>query len=162
MTNDIALPKDYKPFPKLIICGNTLINVQIPFEIDGETPLLIGDNGAPKIWLSAPASPPAKMWHQIVRTNRSLHEAVKVIGAGTQEISVTVSNRTILNLSKRPDGISEVTELDLRPIGLNIFGNINKLMVGTNQLVNNTFQNVRIMVGIGEKRKNPPNNSIQK
>jgi hypothetical protein len=149
MTNDIALPRDYTPFPTLVLCGNTLINVQIPFEIEGEIPLLIGNNEAPKIWLSAPAQPPAKRWNQIIRANRLLHKAANILGSGTQELSVTISNTMVLKLRKMPNGIPEVTDLDLRPLGLIIYGDTSSLMIGTNKLVNNTFKNVRVMVGIG-------------
>ena len=148
--NDDALPKDYNPFPKLIICGNTLINVKIPFEVEGQIPLLIGNNETPKIWLSVPEPPPAKKWHQIVRTNRALHKDARVIGVDTAEISVWVINKKVLSLTKREDGVPEVTELDLRPLGLNIFGDTTKLMIGTNKLINNTFKNVRVMIGVGK------------
>lgn len=162
MTNDISLPRDYKPFPKLIICGNTLINVEIPFEIDGNIPLLIGDVETPKIWLSARAPAPEKRWHQIVRANRSLHKAAKVVGAGSHEISVTIDNASVIRLQKRSDGTPEVTELDLRPLGLNIHGDNTTLMIGTNQFDNNTFQNLRTMVAIGEGKNRPSNKSIQR
>jgi len=146
--NDINLPKGYKPFPKIIVCGNTLINVQILFETYGEIPLLIGDDNSPKIWLKAIISPQQRKFLQIVRANKALHESVKVIGVGTYNISVTISNKTIISLHKNIEGIPEVTKLDLHPIGLKIEGDNNKLMIGSNQLVNNTFNNLRTMVGI--------------
>jgi len=149
MKNDINLPKGYKPFPKIIVCGNTLINVQILFEIFGEIPLLIGYDNSPIIWLTAVISKQEKKFLQIVRANRALHESVRVIGGGTYNISVTISNKTIISLHKNSDGIPEVTKLDLHPIGFNIEGDNHKLMIGSNRLENNTFNNVHTMVGIG-------------
>jgi hypothetical protein len=150
MTQDISLPKDYKAFPKIIICGNTLINVQIPFEVEGQVPLLIGNDDGPKIWLSARPPQPGMPWQPIVRANRSLHEAAAIIGAGTAEVSVTIGAIKILSLQKRPDGIPEVILLNLRPLGLHIYGDSSKLVVGGNQFTNNTFENVYVMVGIGQ------------
>jgi hypothetical protein len=150
MTHYISLPKDYKAFPKIIICSNTLINVQVPFEIEEEVPLLIGSDGEPKIWLSARSPKPDMPWQLMIRANRSLHTAAVITGAGTEEVSVTVSGTKVLTLVKRPDDIPEVTYLDLRPVGLNIYGDNSKLMVGTNPFSNKTFQNVNVMVGIGK------------
>ena len=152
MTHYISLPKDYKAFPKIIICGNTLINVQVPFDIENEVPLLIGSDGEPKIWLSARPPRTDMPWQPMIRANRSQHTAAVIIGAGTEEVSVTVGGTKVLTLIKRPEGIPEVTYLDLRPVGLNIYGDNSKLMVGTNQLSNKTFQNVNVMVGIDKEK----------
>jgi hypothetical protein len=146
--NDIDLPKDYKPFPKIIICGNTLINVQIPFEVYGDIPLLIGDGNSPKIWLKAMTSRQERKFREIVRANRALQASVTVSGAGTYDISVTVPNMTIIRLHRNTEGIPEVTKLDLRPIGLSIQGDSEKLAIGSQLLTENTFENVRTMVGI--------------
>ena len=146
--SDQLLPKDYQPFPKMVMCGNTLIDVRVPFEIDGKVPLLIGNNGKPRIWLNAPPSGPGLNWQPVVRANRSLHRAAVVTGAGTDMVSVTVKGLDVLSLMKGSDDIPEVIKLDLRPLGLNIYGDAKKLTVGMNQLIQNTFRNVRVMVGI--------------
>ena len=149
MISNIKLPKDYKPFPKIIVCGNTLIGVQIIFELFGEIPLLIGYDNSPKIWLKAVISKQHRQFLEIVRSNKSLHKSVKVIGGGTYNISVTISNKTIISLHKNNEGIPEVTKLDLHPIGFNIEGDSQKLMIGSNRLEENTFSNVHTMIGIG-------------
>lgn len=151
MSNEIQVPKNYEPMHKLVLCGNTLINVNIPFEAEGGIPLLIGANGDPQIWLNARPPKPGMPWSPIIRQNRTLHPAAKLIGLGTGSIEVEIQGTRVLVLAKQPDGTFEVIRLDLRPLGLNIHGDSTKLMVGTNQLVSNTFQNVNVMVGIGTR-----------
>ncbi len=140
MRQDIALPEEYRPYTKIIICGNTLINVEIPFAIEGQVPLLIGNNGNPKIWVIARAGEGhLQLWQPIISSNRSLHNAVAVTGADTENISVTVGGTIILSVHKRLDGIPEVTQLNLMPIGLKIYGDNSKLFVGSNEFFGNTF-----------------------
>ncbi|OQX52697.1 MAG: hypothetical protein B5M53_08015 [Candidatus Cloacimonas sp. 4484_209] len=78
MDQRIHLSREHKPFDYLILCSNILVNVQIPFEIDGNVPLLIGRNEPLQIWLSAPSSQSEIKWIPLVRQNRSLHKAVVV------------------------------------------------------------------------------------
>ena len=152
MNKNIELPNNYKPFPKMILCGNTLIDVKIPFEVEGGVPLLIGSNDEPQIWLNARPPKRDMQWYPIVRKNRSLHESAKIKGLGTEIISVEIQEKTVIRLEqKQPDTI-EVVDLDLRPLGLNIYGDKSKLMVGSSQLISNTFNNVYVMIGIGEKQ----------
>jgi len=54
-------------------------------------------------------------------------------------------------VSKISDNSASVVQMDLRPIGLNIYGDESHLVVGTHQLVSNTFQNVYVMIGIGKE-----------
>ena len=156
----MTLPKDYNPFPKIIICGNTLINVEIPFEVEGKIPFLVGNDGKPKIWLNIPSAQ-SGMLQPLIRANRSLHKAVNVKGDGTDKLSVSVNGKNIINLTKTSDGIPEVDQLDLRPIGLNIFGNSSTLNIGGHKLSGNTFENVRVMIGIGNNKEKSSNNSVE-
>jgi hypothetical protein len=153
MNGDIRLPKNYKPARKLTLCGNTLIDVNIPFEVDGGIPLLIGTNGEPQIWLNARPSSHGKPWPPIIRQNRSMHKAAEIRGVGTDNIIINVQGTKVLTLEKHEPDTLKITELDLRPIGLNIYGDRSKLVVGTNQLVSNTFENLNVMIGIGRNNK---------
>jgi hypothetical protein len=45
-----------------------------------------------------------------------------------------------------------INQLDLRSLGLNIYGTEFGLTIGENKLFANTFENVRTMVGIGPPR----------
>ena len=150
MNQRIRLPKEYKPFDQLALCGNTLINVPVPFEVDGYIPLLIGRNQLPKIWLNAPSPKPGLEWTPLVRQNRSLHKAVRLIEQ-ENEIIIKINSIEILRVLKISNNSANVVQMDLRPIGLNIYGDKSHLVVGTHQLASNTFQNVYVMIGIGKE-----------
>jgi hypothetical protein len=171
MNRNFSLPKDYQPFPKLVICSNTLINVDVPIIVEENFPILIG-KGEPvlirkgektKIWLNLSPGTKGKSWQPLIRANRPLHKSVKVHFEDRGTIFVYVGNSHILTF-KEDDIIPEITHLDLRPIGLNIYGN-NKdgLNVGTKKLMGNIFQDVQVMLGNGlEKRHriNPKCSSV--
>ena len=150
MTHVDALPKDYRPFPKIIVCSNMLINVQIPFEVNGQVPLLIGNAKSIKVWLNIVPSEKNKSWQPLIRANRSMHPAASVQPSQGNELSVKLDRHTVLRVVKDTQGTPEVILLDLRPVGLNIHGNQQGLTVGVNHLSRNTFENVRVMVGIGD------------
>lgn len=152
MKQDLQVPKNYKPLSRLTLCSNTLIDVQVPFEIEGGVPLLIGGNGEPEIWLNARPPKPDMEWYPVIRQNRPLHKEAQIQGVGGELISITIQGTRVLTLEKREGNVLEVTELDLRPIGLNIHGDRSGLMVGSTQLVSNTFSNVYVMVGIGDRK----------
>lgn len=149
MSSEVQVPKNYQPPHKLVLCGNTLINVHIPFKLDGGVPLLIGANAEPQIWLNARPPKPGMPWLPLIRQNRTLHDAVKVSGIGTGSITVEAQGATVLVIAKQQDGTFEVTTLDLRPMGLNIYGDSTELTVGTQKLASNTFENVHVMMAIG-------------
>lgn len=112
MTTDWSLPKSYRPYHKIIICGNMLVGVMIPFEINGNVPILIGTNRKPKVWLYAPAGEPDSLWQPVVKANRSLHTAILVKGVGTKTLSIVVGDVKVLKLIDQADGTPEVTHLD--------------------------------------------------
>ena len=150
MNQSIRLPKEYKPFDELDLCGNTLINVPVPFEVDGYVPLLIGRNDIPRVWLNAPPPKSGTGWIPLVRQNRSLHRSVKAIEQENVVI-IKINAMEILRVIKLSNSSANVVQMDLRPIGLNIHGDESHLVVGTHVLVSNTFQNVHVMIGIGKK-----------
>lgn len=69
MKERIDLPKPYTPFHEMVLCSNRLIDVQIPFEVDGGIPLLIGQAQDPLIWLNARPASPGQPWQPVVRQN---------------------------------------------------------------------------------------------
>lgn len=69
---------------------------------------------------------------------------------GTPIILLTASEVTVLDILLHEKAPPEVVALDLRPVGLDIHGDSLGLMIGSNQLKNNTFKNVYVMVGIGK------------
>jgi hypothetical protein len=153
MINEIQLPEDYQPVDTLILCSNILVNVRIPFEVEGGVPILVGKNGRPQVWLYARPPSPEMPWLPVVRQNHSLHKKVCVHEMGKSAITVVIQGVTVLAVEKREVNRVEVVELDLRPFGLTIYGDNTKLMIGSHTFAKNTFTNLEVMLRIGGSPK---------
>jgi hypothetical protein len=140
MNNKISLPKDYIPFSRLQICSNNLISIPTPFAIYDNPVLLIGYGKTPLIWLSAPIAPNSKQWRFIVEANKSLNPVVYVhVNEEQNSVLVRIGDITIINAITESEGSAKVELLDLRPIGLNIYGSSSELKIGTNTISNSAF-----------------------
>lgn len=158
MENKNDIPKEYIPFEELVICSNTMINGKVPFEINKHIPLLIGKANFPLIWLYVPRNMELNTWDELVKENnvvnkRQFRNFLIEVEKRDADNSVMIRRleKTIINVRKESDIKANVTALDLRPLGLNIFGNEDGLHVGGQNFVRNTFKNVQTMIAIGNK-----------
>ena len=144
------LPSDFVPFREVNVCGNKMTGGKAPFVVGSNIPLLVGKNTHPKLWLSAPKDPKATDWIDLIIGGKAMHPQVKVLSSeDRREISVQFRRQSILELRVvTPDSV-EIPFLDLRPVGLNIFGDSNVLNVATNALSANSFQGA-YMVKLGK------------
>ncbi len=144
------LPDGFKPYHTMIICSNKLINVPVPFNVRGFAPLVIGkDHERSLIWLYANVGRDKKgyQWTPLLERNKPVNDGVKLVKIKKNN-KIVVQKNLVAELDVQEDCLI-VGKLDLRPIGLNIYGDENQLTVGTNKLTNNTFQNMPAMIGIG-------------
>lgn len=146
--NSYILPEDYMPFPEIVICSNKLINGTIPITISKHIPFLVGFGDIPLIWISGPVSKDGSLWREIVAKNQPIDDRANIIEEDNN-ISILYDNNIIINVIKLSDNKAEILYLDLRPIGLDIFGDINGLFISKSNLFNNSFKNVFIMIGLG-------------
>lgn len=143
------LPENYTPYNELIICGNILINVKVPIELNKKIPFLIGKGDIPLIWFSIPVTKDAKNWQEIVVKNESLNKKVSIITSEEDSsVIVKADNHILICVKKISDEKAVVSILDLQPLGLNIHGDTNGLYIGKSLLSKNTFNNVHTMIGI--------------
>ena len=151
MKKEFSFPEHYSPYDELHLCGNTLINVKIPFLI-GETPLLlIGKNIVPQVWLSAQRLPGSKEWKYIVEENRSLNPAVYVdVQDEKRTVDVLVSNIIILKAVAESPKKAVIEVLDLRPIGVNLYGDGSGLSLATKKFTGNSVVNSQVAFALGK------------
>lgn len=143
------LPDDFKPYKKLNFCSNILIDCKFLLSIGDKIPILIGSNKKPLIWLSAIIDPKKKHYQDLVVASEAIHPLVTISENGSL-LNIFAKNQLILSIkSDQPDS-ALIDNIDLRPIGINIFGDEKVLNVGTNKFSSNTFQNVETMIGFGE------------
>ncbi|UDM18427.1 hypothetical protein [Vogesella sp. XCS3] len=143
------LPVDYKPYDYLNFCSNVINGGGHIFAVGKTLPLLIGVGPAPRVWLQAVAAPGSKEFVPIVADSISTHPAVSVETMGSK-IVVSVHGKIVLKAETKGDLKASVSEIDFRPLGLNVIGSPMGLSLGGMQLSRNTFTNVGIAFGLGE------------
>jgi hypothetical protein len=146
MINEESLPSSYIPFRKLTICSNLLENGKVPVLISGNIPFLVGKGNKPKVWINMLPQQGSDESKPIVRENLSLHPQVEVVEKNNI-VEVTVNDKTLIEVKKISNNEAVISKLDLRMIGIAIYGDSKSLKVGGNSMSKNTFKNVNCMIG---------------
>ena len=144
------LPQQFKPFQELIVCSNKFIDGTVIIEAHKTPALLVGQGKYPSVWLLALMTDERKGWAYIVKDNDASLDSVIVAHPDDATTVIFVNKSMVLVARKESDQKAEITQVDLRPIGLNIYGNREGLNVGTNLLRSNTFAGVYAMIGVGD------------
>lgn len=143
-----SLPKYFKPYQNLSFCSNSILGGGHIFAMGDVLPLLIGVGPSPRVWLQAVAAPGSKEFVTVVADSKATHPAVDVTVDGVKVI-VSVQGIAVLTVEAKNDQRAVVSEVDFRPLGLNVFGNSSSLNLGGMQLSNNTFSGVNVAFGLG-------------
>jgi|GEM_PF-990245 hypothetical protein len=155
MKIDYKLPHEYTPFQKLNLCNNALQGVQIPLTFNNIPVLLIGKGDIPRIWLSAPSNQKDLIWNYAVIDNKSISPAIRVgIDPKSSEVCLEVDKIEILRVQATSAEEANIKKLDLRPIGINIYGSETELTVGNMKILQNTFLNSIVAVATGSTSGN--------
>lgn len=141
--------EDLDIYEKLTICSNLLINTVHIFQNQtGWRPLVIRKGKIPRVWLSA-----------MVKGNDNLHTVIDLINdsePSNDEFSIEKSkygfqikyqSKVLVKAGNHDNSSLEIIEIDLRPIGLNIFGDHKSLSLGGNTMSQNTSKNGSVMFG---------------
>ena len=141
-------PKGYVPYSLLSVCGNKLTGGAKILAVGDTFPILIGKGSKPQIWLMAIASPNDKKFISIVEASISQHSFVRVEEVGRQLV-VKVQGATVLKVEQTGDDQALVSEIDMRPLGLNVFGGVSELNAGGMSFSNNTFSGGGTLISFG-------------
>lgn len=141
------LPTNYQPYQSINFCSNSILGGGYIFAMGEVLPLLIGIGTPPRIWLQAVSTPGSQEFTTIVNDSNSMHPAVSVRAEG-EKVVILVQGRTILRAESTGKQSVTVSEIDFRPIGLNVFGNSSSLSIGGMQLSHNTFSRVGVAFGL--------------
>lgn len=143
------LPKEFYPFEELDICGNQFIRGQVPIRIEDKIPFLIGKGEVPLIWLNAPVTKDGHKWQEVIVKNDSFNKKVDVvISKDTVSILTKGKTFTIIKVNKISNDLAEIITLDLRPLGLSIYGDSTGLHIGTHSFTNTIFEGVHTMIAM--------------
>lgn len=148
MLPEFTLPKEYFRISTKIICSNTLIDCEAIAAVKGIPPILIGNGTVPIIWLRAFDQQGKSL--ELVRANKSRNPHI----SSTEDIFnkttiVSIGSLIIAHSQMTNESTCIVRTLDLRPIGINMFGNEKELNLGGSSFVNNTFQGATYAIGLG-------------
>lgn len=144
------LPLSYKPFQNLRLCGNEIIGGANIFGIGEVLPLLIGSGEEALVWLQIPIaskSPKNRKFFTVVEASIPKHQAFKVLSDG-DFLTVSLGGDILVRVKVLSPDSAEVDKLDLRPVGMNLFGDSHQLQVGGMTLSSNTFQNVGTAIAL--------------
>jgi hypothetical protein len=143
-----SIPTGFRAYQSITICSNEVIGGGHLFSMGDVLPLLIGVGPKPMIWLQAVAVPNSKEFITIVDASVATHPAVRV-SEGGGKVTVVIGGKTVLAVEALSDQKAIISELDLRPIGLNVHGNASMLYVGGMQISRSTFAGVGTAFGFG-------------
>lgn len=147
----LETPTAYRPFVRLLLCSNTFVNTRVPFAAGTQPILLVGSGqSVPLVWLAARRAPNDPSWLYVVVESRSTHPVVSVVADPERRgVTISVAQRLVLAARATTEHEAIVERLDLRPVGLNVFGDGTGLSVGTNRLVGNVLQGVEVGIDFG-------------
>ncbi|MEQ1763958.1 MAG: fibronectin type III domain-containing protein, partial [Pyrinomonadaceae bacterium] len=143
-------PQAFQPFERLIVCSNELLNGRAIVEIKGNPFLLLGKGVSPKVWLAMPEYIEGSIdliWVFAINANQTSQKQFNVVENDNQT-SIAFEGVPILEAVKITENECVVNYLDLRPVGLLIYGNADGLHAGNDLLKKNIFSGQNSMVAI--------------
>jgi hypothetical protein len=143
------MPKSYKPFDVLTLCSNRIIGARYLVSMGEVIPIILGQGDKPMVWLQAAADPKGETFTTVVEASISMHPAIKVLQV-EDALEVSINNTTVLKIKSNEKGSASVEKLDMRPLGINMFGDNTKLEVGGMTLAGNSFQGVETVIALGK------------
>ncbi|HII4337086.1 hypothetical protein HJ171_08115 [Vibrio parahaemolyticus] len=145
---NILYPSQYKPLKKQTICSNVIHGGGQLITLKDDFPVLVGSGPVPKIWLKGYTDSEHKTLSYVVEENKSNHSAVKV-KTGNNSVSVLVGSTVILSAKATSPDVVIVDKVDLRPLGLNIYGDKSALNAGGASFSNNSMTGGHALVAFG-------------
>ncbi|WP_162549644.1 hypothetical protein [Hymenobacter nivis] len=145
---EYKLPKEYKRILNKDICSNKLIDCEGIALIRGIPPILIGAGEFPRIWLQGFSEQSGFI--EIVSNNIRMNPNISLIEDKFNKTTAIAAGTKMIVHSQMIDSTScAVRLIDLRPIGINMFGDETGLSVGGGSFSKNTFQGGSYFIAIG-------------
>ncbi|MDP4268941.1 MAG: hypothetical protein Q8909_02320 [Bacteroidota bacterium] len=150
-----TLPQVYKQYHTIIICGNTFNNVKYLIDDNGFIPLLIGAGDIPRLWMYTRKDNNAIA---IVKDSLAIHPAIKVnIINRNKSLTIEVSQAPNSEPIKMCDidfsnEIPNINQINLRPLGYNVYGDNNSLFIGEQKLTGNHIENLQSLIKIEQSK----------
>lgn len=149
MEKDLKLinyPTNLDKLKSLEICSNKLIGGGDLVNIQNFVPIIIGNGIVPKIWLTVKNE---NNIIELVKENVSYNNQIIINSNDNfREVKIYANNLLLITAKLINDYECVVNHLDLRPIGLNIFGNDKELNVANTKFSGNSFSGAKFLIGM--------------
>jgi hypothetical protein len=142
------LPSSYQPYEKLTICSNSLIGGGHVVELAGVLPLIIGYGEKPQVWLQAISNPEKMEFVSVVENSVSKFSTVEVKEIDGS-IIITIQGKQVLKVRNVSNSEAVVENMDLRPIGLNLYGDANNMNIPNGSISGNSMSGGGVLLGLG-------------
>lgn len=140
-------------YKELVVCSNTLVNTTHILSTDsGWHPLVIRKGIEPRVWLSIKVQESSdtskdSRYLELISNSEVKHSSAELTST-KYGFQIVINGQVIVEAGNHTDESLEVVKLDLRPLGLNIYGDHTSLNVGNNSMSRNTSVNGHAMFGI--------------
>ena len=148
----INLPKEFIAFDELEFCSNILQNCNIPIAIKNEPVILIGKGERPQIWLWGLLDRKSSLLVPLVYCNSIMMITAPIkVESEKNYTRVKLKDTIIIEALKHlhSEEKAMVDQLDMRPLGFNIYGNSSTLHVGTSVMVRNRITGGNVFIALG-------------
>jgi hypothetical protein len=143
-------PKSLKKLNELVLCSNLIIGGGYPFAVGNILPLIIGGGEKPQIWLQAINDSSGKNFIPIVENSISRDQRISVYEDPVSgEMKIFFYSTPILIVKLINKSKAEISLLDLRPFGLNVWGNTSALYIGGSRFSHNRVHGVGVFINLG-------------
>ena len=145
------LPDRYTPFKTLYFCSNILRDVLIPIQVNGYPAFLVGRGKHPLLWLAAPVKINDLERTFIVRENVSINPAVHVVvNRRKAEVAIVIGAVRVL-VVRVMGNAGLIDQIDLRPVGLDVWGDKAALHIGGGTFGDNTIAGSTVAFALGSQ-----------
>lgn len=133
-------PRTAVPYGTLDLCSNVVEGTPLSLTRAGEPVLIIGKGDVPSVGIAAPV-PDGAGTRFIVEANVPRAPGVRVaVLDTTHEVIVSVGDTPVFRCRDTGDNSASVPLLDLRPLGLQLWGDEHCLYLGPVTMVRNRFR----------------------
>jgi len=134
------------PFSEIMFCGSRVYETGKLIECKGIEPLVIANGIKPRIWLTVFLENGDTFF--LVDDSKPKHESVKV-DISLNSVDITVDGHRILSGRKTKNDSFTVDHLDLRSLGLHVYGDNESIYVSGMQISSTTTKNCGCLISLG-------------
>lgn len=133
----------------MFICSLTIYKYKVLFRINHLIPLLIGSGSDPSIWINTTKNIESDSIEKCIENNKILHQGFSIIRE--DNIIIKAEKYTVLTITETNQRHITISQIDFRPIGINLYGDESGLTFGGSHFSNLTISDVETIFALNTK-----------